>query len=239
MMLLCRIERIQACDRARTFAPGHEKGRWDNPIEENEMPRIDYYISLNSPWTYLGSARFVDLVDRYGVEVSVKPARFGDVFAQTGGLPLPKRSPQRQAYRMMELKRWRDELKIPIVLEPKNFPSDEAEGVRAVIAAALAGQDALRLSAEIGRSLWELDENIGDPAVIRAAGARVGVDVDALRRAGQTDEQLDALWQKNTKEAVETGVFGAPSYVFEDGEVMWGQDRVHFVAKKLAALAAN
>ena len=56
---------------------------------------------------------------------------------------------------MMELKRWRDELGIPILLEPEHFPSNERPGVHAVIAAALAGADALSLSSEIGRALWE------------------------------------------------------------------------------------
>ena len=69
---------------------------------------IDYYLSLTSPWTYLGSARFAEIAERNGAIVNVKPCKFGPIFEQTGGLPLPKRSPQRQAYRMMELKRWRE-----------------------------------------------------------------------------------------------------------------------------------
>ncbi|MFY0613757.1 MAG: DsbA family protein [Hyphomicrobiaceae bacterium] len=201
------------------------------------MIKMEYYLSLNSPWTYLGSARFIELVEKYNVEVDVKPANFGDVFSKTGGLPLPKRSPQRQAYRMFELKRWRDELGLPIILEPDNFPSNEARGVHAVIAAKIAGGNALGLSAEIGRSLWEKDLNIGDMAVIEEAGRRAGVDVAAVLAAAPSADELDAIWQANTKEAVEKGIFGAPSYRFEDGEIMWGQDRVHFVAKKLAALA--
>ena len=138
---------------------------------------------------------------------------------------------------MYELKRWRDELGIAIELEPVNFPSNEARGVHAVIAADLAGKDALLLSAEIGRSLWEMDLNIGDMAVIEAAGRRAGVDVTTLLEEAPPLEELDAIWQANTAEAVEKGVFGAPSYRFEDGEIMWGQDRLQFVAKKLAALA--
>lgn len=203
------------------------------------MPHIDYFISLNSPWTYLGSARFIELVKQYNVDVAVKPANFGDVFAQTGGFPLPKRSPQRQAYRMMELKRWRDELGIPLVLEPDNFPSNEARGVHAVIAAGLAGENALALSAEIGRSLWEMDLNIGDLAVIEDAGRRAGVDIHSLLAAAPDAPELDTMWQANTREAVDKGVFGAPSYRFEDGEIMWGQDRIQFVAKKLEAMGGT
>lgn len=201
------------------------------------MTKIDYFISLNSPWTYLGSARFIELVRRYDVDVTVKPANFGEVFAETGGLPLPKRSRQRQAYRMMELKRWRDELGIPIELEPKHFPSDERPGVHAVIATAKAGGDALSLSAEIGRALWERDEPISEPHVLAAAGDRADVDLAGILAAAPAAQELDAAWKANTAEAIEKGVFGAPSYRFEDGEIMWGQDRVHFVAKKLAAMA--
>ncbi len=201
------------------------------------MARIDYYLSLNSPWTYLASARFLDLIARHNITVNAKPSRFSDIFSQTGGLPLPKRSPERQAYRMMELKRWREELAIPIVLEPKNFPSDETLGCRLVVSAAIAGQDAVRLSHEIGKSLWEQDKNIGDWPVLQEAAARAGIDADAVRAAGPDDDECDAIVTRNTEEAVAAGVFGAPSFVFEDGEVMWGQDRVHFVAKKLASLA--
>jgi 2-hydroxychromene-2-carboxylate isomerase len=88
---------------------------------------IDYYLSLTSPWTYLGSARFAEIAERNGATVNIKPCKFGPIFEQTGGLPLPKRSPQRRAYRMMELKRWREVLGIPINLEPElraGAPSD-------------------------------------------------------------------------------------------------------------------
>jgi 2-hydroxychromene-2-carboxylate isomerase len=201
------------------------------------MPVIDYFLSLNSPWTYLGSARFIELARRYGVAVAVKPANFGEVFAETGGLPLSKRSPQRQAYRLMELERWRDELGIPIVIQPANFPSNERPGVHAVIAAARAGVDALAFSAEIGRALWEMDQNIAEPDILAAAAARAGFDLAPVLAAAPSPEDLDAAWAANTCEAIAKGVFGAPSYRFEDGQIMWGQDRLQFVASKLATLA--
>jgi 2-hydroxychromene-2-carboxylate isomerase len=70
------------------------------------MTTIDYYLALNSPWAFLGAERFIAMTQKAGATVRVKPARYGQVFEKTGGLPLPKRSPERRAYRMMELKRW-------------------------------------------------------------------------------------------------------------------------------------
>ena len=93
------------------------------------MTTIDYYITLNSPWTYLGAQRFRDMVAKNGAKVRVKPTRFGQVFEKTGGLPLPKRSPERQAYRLVELKRWAEQTGIPIVIKPKHFPSDEVAAI--------------------------------------------------------------------------------------------------------------
>jgi 2-hydroxychromene-2-carboxylate isomerase len=198
------------------------------------MATIDYYMTLNSPWTYLGAARFAEIAARHNATVRIKPAKFGEVFAKTGGLPLPKRSPERRAYRMMELKRWRDYHGLPINLEPKHFPSDEAIGTRLVIAAALQGKDACRLALELGRSIWELESNLGDEAVVAAAATRAGLDAAAIRKAGPSDAELDRINDQNTAEALERGVFGAPSYVLPSGEFMWGQDRLEFLDRALA-----
>ena len=198
---------------------------------------VDYYLSLNSPWTYIGSAPFAEIARRNGVTVNVKPAKFGPIFEQTGGLPLPKRSPQRRAYRMMELKRWREVRGLPLNLEPKHFPCDDAAATRLVIAAKLQGKDAHKLSLELGRAVWEREESLADAAVMVLAAQRAGLDAAALRAGGPSDAELDALFQQYTEDALAAGVFGAPSYVLPSGEIFWGQDRLELLerALKLAA----
>lgn len=198
------------------------------------MTTIDYYMTLNSPWTYLGAARFAEIAARHKATVRIKPTKFAEVFPKTGGLPLPKRSPERRAYRMMELKRWRDHLGVPINLEPKHFPSNEIHGSRLVIAAELQGKDACRLALELGRAIWELESDLGDEAVVAAAAKRAGLDAAAIRKDGPPDAELDRIHDRNTAEALERGVFGAPSFVFPSGEIMWGQDRLEFVDRALA-----
>ena len=198
------------------------------------MPTIDYYISLNSPWTYLGSARFAAIAKKHDCTVNVKPAKFSEVFARTGGLPLVKRAPERRAYRLMDLKRWRDHLGIPINIEPKYFPSDEAPGTRLVLAAKLQGKDAHRLATEIGKALWEMEQSIAEPAALAAAAERAGLDAEAIRKAGPSDAELDGMHDELTAEAIKRGVFGAPSYVLPSGEIFWGQDRLEFLDRALA-----
>src|SRR6476660_9292626 len=158
---------------------------------------IDYYMSLNSPWTYLGSALFAEIAVRNQATVNIKPCKFGPIFEQTGGLPLPRRSPQRRAYRLMELKRWREVRGIPLTLEPKHFPSEDSAATRLVIAAKLQGKDAHKLSQELGRALWEREEALSDPAAIAAAAQRVGLDAAKLRAAGPPDAELDALLEQS------------------------------------------
>ena len=202
------------------------------------MATIDYYMTLNSPWSYLGSARFAEMAKRHGMTVNLKPAKFGPIFEQTGGLPLPKRSPQRRAYRLMELKRWREFRGIPITVQPKHFPSDDVAATRLLIAAKLAGHDAHRLATELGRVIWEREENLAEAAVIAAAATRAGLDAAAIRKAGPSDADLDDLLERYTQEALAAGVFGAPSYVLPSGEIFWGQDRLELLEVALGRLKA-
>jgi 2-hydroxychromene-2-carboxylate isomerase len=198
------------------------------------MPVVTYYMSVTSPWTYLGSARFADIARKHGYTVDIKPARFGEVFAKTGGLPLPKRSPERRAYRLMDMKRWRDHLKIPVNLEPKHFPTDDGPASRLVIAAKLGGKDAHALATEIGKALWEKEQNITEVPVLEACARNAGLDAAAILKSGPPEPELAALHDTFTAEAISRGVFGAPSYVLESGEIFWGQDRLDFLDRALA-----
>ena len=198
------------------------------------MSVVTYYMSVTSPWTYLGSARFAEMARKHGYTVDIKPARFGEVFAKTGGLPLPKRSPERRAYRLMDMKRWRDHLGIPVNLEPKHFPADDGPASRLVIAAKLAGKDAHALATEIGKALWEKEQNITETAVLEGCARNAGLDAAAILNAAPPEAELAALHDTFTAEAIARGVFGAPSYMLESGEIFWGQDRLDFLDRALA-----
>ena len=197
------------------------------------MTTIDYYLTLNSPWAYLGSRRFMEIAKARGATINIKPAKFGPIFEQTGGLPLAKRAPARRNYRMMELKRWKAFRDRPLTLEPKFFPADEGAATRMVLRAKLAGLDAVRLSSEISCAQWEMEQNFAESSVLEAAAKRAGIDPSKLG-GGPSDAELDAMHDGFTTEALARGVFGAPTYMLPSGEFFWGQDRLDFLDRALA-----
>lgn len=195
--------------------------------------RIDYYLSLISPFTYLGSKRLAEIAREHGAEVSVKPINLGVIFPKTGGLPLAKRAPERQAYRLAELERWRDHLDMPLNLQPKFFPAPEQLAAGMVIAAGKTGGDPLRLAHAILRAVWAEDRDIADTDTLQAIARETGHDDPNLMTTAQDPDTL-ATYEAQTEEALSRGVFGAPTYVV-DGALFWGQDRLDFVDRALSA----
>lgn len=194
---------------------------------------IDYYFTPQSPWTYLGHARFAEMARQAGATVRVLPTDFGKVFAVSGGLPLGQRAPQRQAYRLVELKRFSESLLLPLHLKPAFFPVAGDAAARLVIA--VDQQDgaaaAMRLCGAVFSAVWAEERNIADAAVLAQLLNEQGLSADRLAQSRSAEVQQ--RYEAHTQQAIDAALFGAPTYVI-DGEVFWGQDRLDFVAQKLA-----
>ena len=193
---------------------------------------IDYYFATISPYAYLGHDRFVAIAQKHGAAVAVKPINLGEVFPVSGGLPLSKRAPQRQAYRLVELERWARYLGKPMRIQPQFFPVNGDLAAHWILAAAESGStQALALAGAVGRAIWEQDRNIADAATMEAIATECGLP-GALAQRAQAPE-IAEKYAALTREAIARGVFGAPTYVVED-ELFWGQDRLDFLDRKMA-----
>ena len=193
---------------------------------------IDYYFAPQSPWTYLGHKRLVKMAQESGAKVNVYPVDLGRVFPVSGGLALPKRAPQRQAYRLVELKRFSEHLQMPMQVQPKYFPVGGDDAAKLIIAVDLHDgfEAALRIGGAVMAACWEQERNIASEAVLLELLSEQGLSKDRIEHAhSQTVEQR---YDDDTARAIEIGVFGAPSYVV-DGEMFWGQDRLDFVERQL------
>src|SRR6202166_1058940 len=196
------------------------------------MPRqVDYYFSFQSPWAYIGHKPFREVVSAYHLKVNHKPVLLGELFSETGGLPLLKRHPVRQRYRMLELQRWRDKRGLNFHLQPANWPFNArlADGV--VIAAIEAGHDPAPFVRRAVGAGWEDQLNGTDPATLaKLADDSALPGKQLVERAGS--DEISSVYEQNRQDALAADVFGSPGYVL-DGEVFWGQDRIELLADAL------
>ena len=196
------------------------------------MAHIDFFYTLLSPFTYMTAERPREIAARHGASITYRPADFPAIFAETGGLPVPKRHPFRQAYRLQELPRLAKRAGVAINLHPAHWPVDASRASHALIAAGENGAEMMALSHAFLRAVWAEERDISDPAtideILAAHGQPPADDLD-LSKASE-------VYQSNTDLALESGVFGAPFFVVGE-EKFWGQDRLDYLDAHLAGLA--
>lgn len=193
---------------------------------------VDYFFAPQSPWTYLGHARFVSIAKAAGATVRVRPIDLGRVFPVSGGVQLKDRPKQRQAYRIMELNRFRDHLGVPLNIHPKYFPVDPTQAAKLIIAVdqSHGTEAALNFAGIVMSGVWANELDISDSAVL--SGMLHKADLPASCATLSQSESIQALYDQYTAAAIDLGVFGAPTYVIND-ELFWGQDRLDFVQRAL------
>ena len=196
---------------------------------------VEYFLAPQSPWAYLGHPHFMEVVKKTGATVLLKPADVNKIFAASGGVPVGQRPPQRQAYRLDELRRWSAHLQRPLNLHPTFFPVPGDLAAKLMIAALHAGgtDKALALAGALGSAVWAEEKNIADADTLVAIANGVGLDGAAVLKLTDS-EAVAADYARNTEEAIEAKVFGVPWYRV-DGEGFWGQDRLDFVERLLSA----
>ena len=199
------------------------------------MITIEYFMSPGSPWSFLGHKRFIEIVNRFNVNVNMYPVNYGEIFPLSGGVPVSKRPIQRQSIRLQELKRWGDFLKISLNHEPKFFPSKSLLPSLIIIASQLKKTNqAFDLANNIMSALWVENLNIDDEDTIINILKKMDLDADEILNYAKTKECEDAM-KSGTRLAIEKGVFGAATYIVND-QIYWGQDRLDFVERHLSSL---
>ncbi|RAH81967.1 thioredoxin-like protein [Aspergillus japonicus CBS 114.51] len=198
----------------------------------SSSPVIEYYFSFISLWSYIGSRRFQRLTQETNAKVILKPIDLMYIFSISGGLPVKQRSTQRQAYRLIEMERWRRIRDIPIVPQPKYYPADPSLAHRVLLAAIEeSGHDdhSVQEYARLGlEAVWARELNIADQGTIVGIAKEAGLDGERLLERAKSESVLADQEAALTKEAEEKQYFGAPLYSLH-GEPFWGQDRIEML----------
>jgi 2-hydroxychromene-2-carboxylate isomerase len=187
-------------------------------------PKVEYTFSFISLWSYIGSLVFQDIVARHDVDVEFKPIDLMAIFAAGGGKPVRQRPLGRQAYRLVEMERWKAIRNIPLVTWPKFYPADPSLGHRMLLAAIRDGHDVAAFAHAGLKAVWADELNVEDPATLVRLADASGLDGQRLLALASAAD-LAAREAQLTNEAIGRNFFGAPFYLYR-GEPFWGQDRL-------------
>lgn len=195
------------------------------------MTQIEYYFSLLSPWSYLGHSRFNTIAKTHNIRVIFKPIPMFDLFAETGGLPANKRHKTRQAYRIMELKRFREKLAIPLTLKPAYWPYDATLAHSIIFIMIDNDYNPMDFIQKAFEACWSHEKDMTTEETNTEILESLQLDTALIKEAKKIN--LAKRHEDNFRDAIAANVFGAPSYVWKD-EVFWGQDRIELLEDALS-----
>jgi 2-hydroxychromene-2-carboxylate isomerase len=187
-------------------------------------PVLNFWFEFASTYSYPAMMRITSLADAAGIALKFRPFLLGPVFKAQGWETSPFNlyvSKGRNMWR--DLERLCEELKLPF-RRPEPFPQNSLQASRL----ALVGLDA-QWGEDFCRSVFRAEfaegRQIDEPAVLSELLVALSVDPDPVFATAQTDE-IKAKLQSQTEEALQLGIFGAPSFITMDGELFWGNDRL-------------
>ena len=190
---------------------------------------LEIYWDFSSPYSYLGSTQAEALAKRTGATLIWRPMLLGGVFRAIGQVDAPVLtwSQQKQKHTFEDLNRWAELWGVPFKF-PSRFPMNSLKAMRTWLALPEERRDAFR--ERTYRAYWAEDRDINDEAVLREL---IGEGADEVLARTQDPAVKQALIDATNK-AVERGVFGAPTWIVDEKELFWGQDRIPLVERALS-----
>lgn len=188
------------------------------------MPRLQFWYEFASSYSYLSAMRISNLAQQAGVDVIWRPFLLGPIFKSQGWDTSPfNLYPVKGSYMIRDMQRITASRGLPFVMPP-TFPANGLKAARLALIGADEGWiepfTKAIFEAEFGRG-----EDIAQPAVIEEALSGLGLDAASLLARAE-DSAVKQRLKDQTAEAASRGIFGAPSFITEDGELFWGDDRL-------------
>ncbi|KQW56435.1 2-hydroxychromene-2-carboxylate isomerase [Variovorax sp. Root411] len=192
---------------------------------------VDFFFDVGSPSSYLAWTQLPALCASHGADLVYRPMLLGGVYQATGNAS-PAQIPAKGRYTQMDYERHARRYGVPFQGNP-HFPVITLFLMRAVTGIQLRRPEQLQqLLGCVFKALWIDALNLNDAQLTARILAEGGFDSADIERLAQ-DAETKAALKATTQEAIERGVFGAPT-LFVGDQMFFGQDRMDFVREALS-----
>lgn len=193
--------------------------------------QVEFYFDFGSPYTYLAFHELPKIAKKHQAEIVWRPMLLGGVFQATGNHS-PAEVPLKGKHLDVDLQRWAKQFGVGYTANP-HFPINTLALMRGAVGLQMRDEAQFqRYLSAVFSAMFEKPRNMNQPEEIAAVLQQAELDpVAFLAMIG--DQAVKDKLKAVTAEAVERGVFGAPTF-FVGAEMFWGQDRLHFVEQALS-----
>jgi 2-hydroxychromene-2-carboxylate isomerase len=185
---------------------------------------LEFWYEFASTYSYLAAMRIEEMAAAAEVEVRWRPFLLGPIFAAQGWNSSPFNlypAKGRHMWRDME----REGARLGLAVKrPDPFPQNSLTAARVALLGADHPWGATFTKAVFQREFGE-GRSIAEPAAVAEILAHLGLDAEAVMRAASAEGNKTRL-KAVTEEARSRGMFGAPTFFTDDGEMFWGNDRL-------------
>jgi 2-hydroxychromene-2-carboxylate isomerase len=194
------------------------------------MKQIEFYFDLGSPYSYLGFYQIQKIAKQHQAQLVWKPILLGGVFKATGNSS-PMTVPAKARYSMVDMQRWSNLWDISIQMNPY-FPINTLNLMRIIAAVQLYRPECfLTVLNALFDAMFGHPQNLNDMDILMSLIESLGFSAEQVQ-IWLSDDQVKLQLKQMTEEAIERGVFGAPTW-FVGNEMFWGVDHLHFVEMEL------
>ena len=198
-------------------------------------PIFEFWYEFASTYSYLAAMRIEAAAEAAGVALVWRPFLLGPIFAAQGWSSSPfNLYPAKGRYMWRDMEREAARLGLPFY-RPGAFPQNGLLAARLALLGADRGWTPAFTRAVYTAEFGE-GRDIADRGVIAGILADLSLDPEATLAEAQGDANKLRLRRLN-EEAASRGVFGAPTFLAEDGEMFWGNDRLEQALDWAAAQA--
>ncbi|WP_134498579.1 2-hydroxychromene-2-carboxylate isomerase [Microvirga pakistanensis] len=187
-------------------------------------PMFEFWYEFASTYSYLAAMRIEQAAEAAGVELVWRPFLLGPVFKAQGWDTSPFNVyPTKGRYMWRDMEREAARLGLPLC-KPNPFPQNTLLAARIALAGLDKGWTPVFTKA-VYRAEFGEGRDVSDPQVLSGILSGLGLDPEEVIAEARSEINKTRLRRLND-EALSRGVFGAPSFFAEDGEMFWGNDRL-------------
>ena len=184
---------------------------------------FDYYFDFGSLATYLAHTQIEKIKAETGATPIYLPMLLGAVFKATGNAS-PVSVPAKGKYIFVDFQRFADSYGVPLKRNPF-FPIITTTLMRMLTGLQMRSDARMHEFMDvIFKAIWIDGLNLNAPEIVEQVLREAHFDPPELLQLANEQATKDRL-KDVTTQAVERGVFGAPTF-FAGEEMFWGQDRI-------------